>query len=93
MAPIVLALGVATMCGGWRALRQYDLKRLLAYGTVSQLGFMVVLVGRHPRATVAGVILLFAHALFKAGLFLVVGIVDQRAGTRDFRKLGGYGRR
>ena len=63
-----------------------------AYGTVSQLGFMVVLFGAGlPEATVAGVTLLFAHALFKAGLFLVVGVIDHQAHTRDIRALGAYG--
>ncbi len=48
--PVTLILGAATMIiGGWRALRQYDIKVLLAYGTVSQLGFLIVLCGHgHP---------------------------------------------
>ena len=91
--PIVLVVGLATMLpGGWHALHQYDLKRILAYGTVSQLGFMVVLFGVGvPEATAAGVIVLLAHALFKAGLFLVVGVIDHQAHTRDIRRLGRYG--
>ncbi|MFF2275827.1 Na+/H+ antiporter subunit A [Agromyces sp. NPDC058126] len=93
--PIVIGLGGLTMLvGGWRALRQYDLKLLLAYGTVSQLGFLVMVTGFGTRdAALAGVALLLAHALFKATLFLVVGIVDHAAGTRDWRKLSGLGRR
>ncbi|MDQ0576798.1 Na+/H+ antiporter subunit A [Agromyces albus] len=93
--PIVITLGVLTMLvGGWRALRQYDLKLLLAYGTVSQLGFLVFVTGLGTRdAALAGVALLVAHALFKAALFLVVGIVDHAAGTRDWRRLSGLGRR
>ena len=93
--PIVIVLGVLTMlAGGWRALRQYDLKLLLAYGTVSQLGFLVLVTGFGTRdAALAGVALLLAHALFKAALFLVVGIVDHAAGTRDWRLLSGLGRR
>ncbi|GLI27646.1 monovalent cation/H+ antiporter subunit A [Agromyces rhizosphaerae] len=93
--PIVIGLGVLTMLvGGWRALRQYDLKLLLAYGTVSQLGFLIVVVGFGTRdAALAGVALLLAHALFKSTLFLVVGIVDHAAGTRDWRELSGVGRR
>jgi multicomponent Na+:H+ antiporter subunit A len=92
--PLLLGLGVLTMLvGGWRALRQFDLKLLLAYGTVSQLGFLVVVVSFGSRtAALAGLALLLAHALFKAALFLVVGIVDHRAGTRDLRKLSGLGR-
>ncbi|MBB5632596.1 multicomponent Na+:H+ antiporter subunit A [Cryobacterium mesophilum] len=92
--PLLLGLGLATMLvGGWRALRQNDLKLLLAYGTVSQLGFLIVVTGFGTRtAALAGVALLLAHALFKAALFLVVGIIDHRAGTRDLRKLSGLGR-
>ncbi|WP_394553266.1 Na+/H+ antiporter subunit A [Agromyces sp. MMS24-JH15] len=93
--PIVVILGVFTMLvGGWRALRQVDLKLLLAYGTVSQLGFLVLVTGFGTRdAALAGVAMLLAHALFKAALFLVVGIVDHAAGTRDQRRLSGLGRR
>ncbi|QXC59660.1 DUF4040 domain-containing protein [Aquihabitans sp. G128] len=91
--PLVLSVGLVTMLtGGWRALRQHDLKRILAFGTVSQLGFLVVLFGvGTPEATEAGVVLLLAHALFKACLFLVVGVIDHQAHTRDIRALGRYG--
>ncbi len=93
--PLIVVLGGFTMLvGGWRALRQYDLKLLLAYGTVSQLGFLVLVTGFGTRdAALAGVALLLAHALFKATLFLVVGIVDHAAGTRDWRRLSAVGRR
>ena len=91
----MLGLGLATMLvGGWRALRQNDLKLLLAYGTVSQLGFLIVLVGAGSRElAAAGAGDVVAHALFKATLFLVVGIVDHATGTRDLRRLSGLGRR
>ena len=92
--PVVLILGGATMLlGGYRALRQDDLKLLLAFGTVSQLGFLIVLTGTGTRnAALAGVTMLVAHALYKATLFLVVGVVDHSAGTRDLRRLSGLGR-
>lgn len=92
---LVVPLGLYTMLlGGYRSLRQYDTKLVLAYGTVSQLGFLMVLVG-HGSAEVAlaGLALLLAHALFKACLFLCVGIVDWATGTRDLRELSGMGRR
>ena len=92
--PIVLGLGLATMLvGGYRALRQTDIKLILAYGTVSQLGFLIMVVGLGtPEAALAGLALLLAHGLFKATLFLVVGIIDHQAGTRDIRELSGvYG--
>ncbi len=93
--PVVLTVGLATMViGGWRALRQTDLKRLLAFGTVSQLGFLMVLLGAGTReAALAGAALLLAHGLFKATLFLTVGAVDHATGTRDLRELSGVGRR
>ncbi|HQE31268.1 MAG TPA: Na+/H+ antiporter subunit A [Propionibacteriaceae bacterium] len=91
----VSILGVATMViGGWRSLRQTDLKLLLAYGTVSQLGFMVLLMGVGTKgAALAGMGMTLAHALFKGALFLIVGVVDHSAGTRDLTKLTGVGRR
>lgn len=91
---VLITLGVATMIvGGWSASRQVDLKLLLAHGTVSQLGFLTVMVGYGTRdAALAGIALVLAHALFKATLFLVVGIIDHRAGTRDLHKLSGLGR-
>ncbi|HVL84558.1 MAG TPA: hydrogen gas-evolving membrane-bound hydrogenase subunit E [Pseudonocardia sp.] len=93
--PVVLTAGVLTLLlGGWRALRQTDLKRLLAFSTVSQLGFLMVLLGEGGRtAALAGVALLLAHGLAKAGLFFVAGAVDHETGTRDLRELGGLGRR
>ena len=93
--PVVLTLGASTMIlGAWRALRQYDIKLLLAYGTVSQLGFLMAMCGLGTRsAMLAGVAMVISHALFKAALFLVVGVVDRSTGTRDIRKLSGVARR
>jgi multicomponent Na+:H+ antiporter subunit A len=87
--PVVLTLGLTTMLiGGLRALRQHDLKLLLAFGTVSQLGFMMILfgIGLH-EATLAGCAVLIGHGVFKAALFMSVGIVDHQAHTRDIRRL------
>lgn len=91
----VVAAGLASMLvGGYRALRQQDLKMLLAHGTVSQLGFLLVLFGSASRtAAMAGMVMLLAHGLFKSTLFLVVGVIDKIAGTRDIRELSGVGRR
>ena len=80
--------------GGWRALRQSDIKLLLAYGTVSQLGFIVAIAGLGTKtAALAALALVLAHGLFKSTLFLVVGVVDHATGTRDLRRLSGVGRR
>ncbi|RZU62438.1 Na+/H+ antiporter subunit A [Zhihengliuella halotolerans] len=92
--PTLITLGLVTLfVGGWRALRQHDIKLILAYGTVSQLGFLIVVASiGTPDAALAAIALLMAHALFKAALFLGVGIIDHQAGTRDVRKLSGLAR-
>ncbi|RDH77259.1 Na+/H+ antiporter subunit A [Mycolicibacterium moriokaense] len=92
--PMVVTLGVLTvLLAGWRAIREYDLKLILAFGTVSQLGFITVMVGAGGSdLMLAGLALLCAHALFKAALFMVVGIIDHAAGTRDIRRLAWLGR-
>ncbi len=86
-----LTFGIASMLwGAIGALRQRDAKLILAWGTVSQLGLLITLLtAGTAKATFAGVALLFAHALFKAALFLVVGEVDIRTGTRDIGELRG----
>lgn len=88
---LVVGGGLATMVlGGFRALKQHDLKLVLAFGTVSQLGFILVLVGHGSRAVgLAGLTLLLGHAIFKACLFLTVGVIDLVAGTRDQRDISG----
>ncbi|MEE1618067.1 Na+/H+ antiporter subunit A [Brachybacterium sp. J153] len=91
---LLAVLGAATMLlGGWRALRQTDIKLLLAYGTVSQLGFLTAISGLATEdAVLAGISMLLAHAVFKAPLFMVVGIIDKKFGTRDLRVLQDVGR-
>ena len=91
---IIAVFGAATMLlGGWRALRQTDIKLLLAYGTVSQLGFLAAVSGlATDDAVLAGIAMLIAHSVFKAPLFMVVGIIDKKFGTRDLRMLSGVGR-
>lgn len=91
---IVIVLGAGSLLvGGYRAMRQYDLKLVLAFGTVSQLGLLFLLVGLGSRAAaLAGLAMLGAHAMFKAALFLTVGVVDAATGTRDLRRLTGVGK-
>ena len=80
--------GVATaLTGGVLALRETDLKRLLAYSTVASLGVLMLLLTLHEP--LAAVLFLLCHSLYKGGLFLVAGAVDHSAGTRDVRDLGG----
>ena len=93
--PMIITLGLLTMLlAGWRAVREYDLKLILAFGTVSQLGLITVMVGGGTGdLMLAGLAMLCAHAMFKATLFMVVGIIDHATGTRDIRRLAGLGRR
>ncbi|MDZ7702986.1 MAG: hydrogen gas-evolving membrane-bound hydrogenase subunit E [Trueperaceae bacterium] len=92
VATVVMYVGLLTVFwGGYLALRQDDLKALLAYSTVSQLGIMVALYGSgHPLAATAH---LLNHAAFKATLFLVVGIIDHETGSRALSRLSGLGRK
>lgn len=89
-----LAFGaVSVLWGALGALRHRDAKLILAWGTISQLGMLITLfsVGT-PTAVLAAVSLLVAHALFKGALFLIVGEIDVRAGTRHIDELGGLAR-
>ena len=92
--PITITLGVFTMLlGGVQALRETDLKRILAFGTVSQLGFFTVVLGYGtPDAILAGLALVISHALFKSSLFLIVGVIDRQLSTRDVTEISGVGR-
>lgn len=91
---LLVPVGLLTMVTGTLlALRASDLKRVLAYSTVVSLGTLVMLIGLpHPMAATAVVTFLLAHALYKASLFMVAGIVDHATGTRDASRLGGLAR-
>lgn len=100
---LVLGIGVLTLLwGSFFAVKQVDLKAILAFSTVSQLGLIMALLGAsaisyHVNADTAlfkfagfaAIFHLINHAVFKGSLFMVAGIVDHEAGTRDIRKLGG----
>ncbi|MCC2595069.1 DUF4040 domain-containing protein [Pusillimonas sp. MFBS29] len=92
--PLLVSVGALTMlCGAILALRETDLKRILAYTTIVSLGTLITLIGiDHPTATTAMVIFLMVHALYKACLFMVAGIIDHSVGTRDSAILGGLAR-
>ena len=87
----LVTVGLVTMVGG--ALLSFghtDLKRVLAYATVSVLGTLVLLLGLGTaEATHALVVFLLGHAFYKGALFLVAGSVDHGTGTRELPKLGG----
>lgn len=91
---ILVSAGLITaLMGAVFALRAFDLKEIMAYSTVSQLGLIVAVIGLGtPAALATAALFTLAHALFKASLFMVVGIVDRQAGTRDIRLLNGLWR-
>ncbi len=102
---LVAGIGIITLLyGSFTAVRQTDLKALLAFSTISQLGLIMSLLGigslavyfgpgesgaLYTVATFAALFHLFNHSTFKGSLFMVVGIVDHETGTRDIRRLGG----
>jgi multicomponent Na+:H+ antiporter subunit A len=91
---LVVTVGCITMLlGAWMALGKTDLKRILAYSTVSVLGMLTFLLGLGNNLAVkAAMTLLIAHALYKGTLFLAAGSVDHETGTRDILRLGGLRR-
>jgi multicomponent Na+:H+ antiporter subunit A len=101
---MISIVGLLTLFwGSFSAVKQTDLKGILAFSTVSQLGLIMSLLGLgaaalhyenlddniYMAATVAAIFHLINHATFKGSLFMVAGIVDHETGTRDIRKLGG----
>jgi multicomponent Na+:H+ antiporter subunit A len=91
---LVSSAGALTMVtGAVMALGQTDLKRILAYTTVSALGTLTLLLGLSTdEAVKAAMIFLFVHALYKGALFMIAGSIDHATGTRDIRRLGGLAR-
>ncbi|AXH99681.1 Na+/H+ antiporter subunit A [Sporosarcina sp. PTS2304] len=98
---LVTGIGLLTLFwGSFFAIKQTDLKAILAFSTVSQLGLIMSLLGAgaisyhttdavFALATYAAIFHLINHATFKGGLFMIAGIIDHETGTRDIRKLGG----
>jgi len=86
-------IGTVTMVVGVaQAMIQSDLKRMLAFHTVSQIGYMIMGIGiGTPLAIAAALLHCLNHAFFKGGLFLGAGTVQRQAGTRDMNQLGGLG--
>jgi NADH-quinone oxidoreductase subunit L len=88
---IIAIIGTITMfMGAYSAMVQYDMKKVLAYSTISQLGLMVMGIG--VKAVNASLFHLTTHAFFKAGLFLCVGAVINQVHEQDMRKIGGLRR-
>ena len=88
---LLISSGLTTaLMGALFALQRHDIKEIMAYSTVSQLGFLVAVIGiGTPTALVAATIHVIAHALFKSSLFMMVGIIEHEAHSRDIRRLNG----
>ena len=102
---MISSCGLVTLCyGSFLAVKKTDLKAILAYSTISQLGLIMLLLGIgssalysgdvepsffSTTALIAAFLHLIIHAIFKCALFMVAGIVDHQTGTRDVRRLGG----
>ncbi|MFC4022721.1 Na+/H+ antiporter subunit A [Oceanobacillus longus] len=88
---IVSLVGMITLFwGSYMAVRQTDLKAILAFSTISQLGMIMAMLGFGTEAAVfAAMFHILNHATFKGSLFMITGIIDHETGTRDIRKLGG----
>ncbi|MBU6428032.1 MAG: NADH-quinone oxidoreductase subunit L, partial [Cyanobacteria bacterium REEB65] len=81
--------GITALLAGSIAVAQWDIKRILAYSTISQLGYMMLALGFGPIGLVAAIFHLFNHAFFKALLFLGAGSVIHGTHTQDIREMGG----
>ncbi|MDU7374328.1 MAG: NADH-quinone oxidoreductase subunit M, partial [Klebsiella michiganensis] len=90
-APIAMWLGViGIFYGAWMAFSQYDIKRLIAYTSVSHMGFVLIAIYTGSQLAYQGaVIQMIAHGLSAAGLFILCGQLYERLHTRDMRQMGG----
>src|SRR5690606_31753916 len=88
--PLIIVGTITMVYAGLHALFRLDMKSILAYSTISALGILVFLIGLGSKeALLAAAVFILVHALYKATLFLVTGIVDHETGTRDVSKLAG----
>jgi formate hydrogenlyase subunit 3/multisubunit Na+/H+ antiporter MnhD subunit len=94
MNNVLMAIGSVTIVAAvMMALVQHDLKRLLGYHAVSQVGYMVLGIGTGTAlGVVGGLFHMFNHTIYKSSLFFAGGVVERRAGTTDLDRLGGLAR-
>ncbi len=87
---LLMLAGVSTMfLGAFFSMGQRDLKRILAFTTISALGTMVLLVGIDtPLSMKAALVFFIVHGLYKGALFMVAGIIDKATGSRDIYRVG-----
>jgi NADH-quinone oxidoreductase subunit M len=90
--PLIILGAISLIYGAAVALVQTDAKRLVAYSSLSHLGLIVIAIAAGNRLALAGALVyIIAHGLFSAALFLVIGYVEEREGTRALPRLGGLG--
>jgi len=91
ISSLLMFLGAVSMViGVFLAIGQWDFKRLLAYHSISQIGYVVLGIGLGtPLGILGGLFHLFNHSMFKSLLFLNSGAVEYSTGTRDLQKMGG----
>jgi len=91
LSSILMILGTLSMViGVFLAIGQWDFKRLLAYHSISQIGYVILGIGLGtPLGIIGGLFHLFNHSVFKSLLFLNSGAVEYATGTRDLKKMGG----
>ena len=91
LGEVLLFIGALSMVSGvFLALKQWDLKRLLAYHSISQIGYVILGIGLGtPLGIMAGLFHLFNHSVFKSLLFLDSGAIEYSTGTRDLQRMGG----
>ncbi len=93
-APTLIVLGaISLLYGAFVALTQNDAKRVVAYSSLSHLGLILIAIASmNPLALQGALIYIVAHGLFSAAIFLTLGFVEEREGTRVLARLGGLGR-
>ena len=90
-APIAMWLGIiGIFYGAWMAFSQYDIKRLIAYTSISHMGFVLIAIYTGSQLAFQGaVVQMIAHGLSAAALFILCGQLYERLHTRDMRQMGG----
>jgi NADH-quinone oxidoreductase subunit M len=90
-APIAMLLGlIGIFYGAWMAFSQYDIKRLIAYTSISHMGFVLIAIYTGSQLAFQGaVVQMIAHGLSAAALFILCGQLYERLHTRDMRQMGG----
>ena len=87
---ILVFAGATMVIGGIMAASQYDIRRILSYHIISQIGYMVMALGIFtPLALAAGIYFILHNILSKAGTFMVAGVIHRQTGSFDLRSVGG----